>query len=96
MKASAWRLFYTTRGDSGGNEIGSERCTSLGMVREIEARRALASFGIYNAWFLDLRDADSQNVLSSLSNSQHARVLEQMVRAVRLTRPEVLLTWMPK
>jgi LmbE family N-acetylglucosaminyl deacetylase len=88
-------VVYTNRGDGGGNEIGGERSTSLGMIREIEARRGLASFGIYNVWFLDGRDTTSQNVLLSLSNWQHSRVLEQAIRVVRLTRPEVVLTWMP-
>lgn len=79
----------------GGNVVGGERSAALGMIREIEARRALASFGIHNVWFLDGRNVTSQNVLLSLSNWQHARVLEQVVRVVRLTRPEVVLTWMP-
>jgi LmbE family N-acetylglucosaminyl deacetylase len=87
-------IVYTTSG-GGGNTIGVERSAALGMIREIEARRALASFGIYNVWFLDARDANSQNVLLSLSNLQHASLLEQMVRVFRLTRPEVVLTWMP-
>jgi len=88
-------VVFANRGDGGGNEIGGERSTSLGMIREIEARRGLASFGIYNVWFLDGRDTPSQNGVLSLANWQHGRVLEQMVRAVRLTRPEVILTWMP-
>lgn len=88
-------IIYTNRGDGGGNEIGGERSNALGMIRETEARRALASFGIYNVWFLDGRDTNSQNTLMSLANWNHARVLEQTIRAVRLTRPEIILTWMP-
>jgi len=88
-------VVYTNRGDAGGNEIGGERSFALGMIRETEARRALASFGIYNVWFLDGRDTHSQNALMSLANWNHARVLEQTIRAVRLTRPEIILTWMP-
>ena len=88
-------VVYTTRGDGGGNEIGSERSSSLGMIREIEARRGLAAFGIQNVWFMDGRDVLSQNPLSSLANGQHARLLEQLVRTFRLTRPEVVLTWLP-
>jgi LmbE family N-acetylglucosaminyl deacetylase len=87
-------VVFTTRGAGGGNEVGSERALSLGMIREIEARRVLASFGIHNVWFLDGHDTLSQNVLLTLSR-QHGQVLEQAVRVVRLTRPEVILTWMP-
>ena len=33
-------VVFANRGDGGGNEIGGERSTSLGMIREIEAARA--------------------------------------------------------
>src|SRR6266513_2463543 len=39
-------VIYGTRGDGGGNNVGNEQAASLGAVREIEARRALASLGI--------------------------------------------------
>jgi LmbE family N-acetylglucosaminyl deacetylase len=86
---------YGTRGSSGGNEVGTEQATALGAIREIEARRALATLGITNVWFLGGSDTASQDVLQSLGNWQHGSALEQLVRLVRLTRPEVLLTFLP-
>ncbi|HXM99411.1 MAG TPA: PIG-L family deacetylase [Candidatus Dormibacteraeota bacterium] len=88
-------VVYGTRGSSGGNESSSEQAAALGDVREIEARRALATLGITNAWFLGGRDTASQNVLQSLANWGHGASLEQLVRIIRLTRPEVILTFLP-
>lgn len=88
-------VVYGTRGSSGGNETGSEQAGALGAVREIEARRALATLGVANAWFLGGKDTASQNVLQSLANWGHGASLEQLVRIIRLTRPEVILTFLP-
>src|SRR5437660_10281285 len=82
-------VICATRGDGGGNEVGREYGKALGLVREIEARRALGSMGIVNVWFLDALDTPSQNVLQSLEHWDHASILEQTVRIIRLTRPEV-------
>jgi LmbE family N-acetylglucosaminyl deacetylase len=88
-------VVYGTRGSSGANERGTEQAAALGDTREIEARRALATIGVMNVWFIDGRDTASQDVLQSLSNWGHGEVLEQMVRIVRLARPEVILTFLP-
>jgi LmbE family N-acetylglucosaminyl deacetylase len=88
-------VVYGTRGSSGANERGTEQAAALGDIREIEARRALAKLGIMNVWFIGGRDTASQDVLQSLSTWDHGEVLEQMVRIVRLTRPEVILTFLP-
>jgi LmbE family N-acetylglucosaminyl deacetylase len=88
-------VVYCTRGDSGSNSEGRERARALGAVREIEGRRAMNALGITNVWFLDGRDTASQNVLLSLAVWPSASVLEQVVRIFRLTRPEVVMTWLP-
>jgi LmbE family N-acetylglucosaminyl deacetylase len=88
-------VVYGTRGSSGGNEVGTEQASALGAIREIEARRALATLGITNVWFLGGKDTASQDVLQSLANWEHGAALEQLVRLVRLTRPEVVLTFLP-
>jgi LmbE family N-acetylglucosaminyl deacetylase len=88
-------VVFTTHGNSGGNESGPEQAAALGDVREIEARRALAFLGVANVWFLDGKDTASQNVLESLGNWGHGTALERLVRLVRLTRPEVMLTFLP-
>src|SRR5271156_4861497 len=88
-------VVYGTRGSSGANEAGAEQAAALGEIREIEARRALETLGITNVWFLGGHDTASQNVLQSLANWGHGAALEQLVRLVRLTRPEVILTFLP-
>jgi LmbE family N-acetylglucosaminyl deacetylase len=86
---------YLTRGEAGHNNMGTERATSLGVVREMELRQAMSKLGIENVWFLDGLDTPGQNVLQSLGRWHHGAALEQVVRMVRLTRPEVIITWMP-
>src|SRR5713101_7013822 len=88
-------VVYGTRGSSGANEAGAEQAAALGAIREIEARNALTTLGIANVWFLPGKDTASQNVLLSLANWHHGESLEQLVRIVRLTRPEVILTFLP-
>jgi len=88
-------VIYGTRGDGGGNNVGNEQAASLGAVREIEARRAMASFGVMNVWFIGAPDTPGQDVLRSLETWHHGNALEQVVRLVRLTRPEVIITWLP-
>ena len=88
-------VVYGTRGSSGANEVGAEQAAALGAVREIEARRALSLMGITNVWFLGGKDTASQNVLQSLSNWDHGEALQQLVRLMRLTRPEVVMTFLP-
>src|SRR5437773_1181564 len=88
-------VIYVTRGNAGGNAVGNEQAASLGAVREIEGRRALASMGILDVWYLNGPDTPGQDVLHSLETWGHGASLEQIVRLVRLTRPEVILTWLP-
>jgi LmbE family N-acetylglucosaminyl deacetylase len=88
-------VVFGTHGSSGANEAGAEQAAALGEIREIEARNALATLGITNVWFLGGKDTASQNVLQSLANWGHGSSLEQLVRFVRLTRPEVILTFLP-
>ncbi len=84
-----------TQGDGGGNAVASEASAALGQVRIQEARRALESLGITNVWFLGNHDTPGQNVLWSLETWNHGRTLGEMVRLVRLTRPNVIITMLP-
>lgn len=88
-------VIYTTHGDAGGNEVGNELGKGLGVEREIEARQALAYLGVTNVWFLDGYDTPAQNVLHSLEYMDHGSLLAQTIRLVRVTRPEVIITWLP-
>lgn len=88
-------VVYATAGDASYNGFGSEQAVALGKMREIETRQGLASFEISNVWFLSGRDTASQNVLSSLGHWGHGSNLDELVRIVRLTRPLVILTFLP-
>jgi LmbE family N-acetylglucosaminyl deacetylase len=88
-------VVYCTNGDGGGNSVGWESGAALGQMREQEARRALASIGIENVWFLEGHDTPGQNVLRSLDHWNHGLALDEVVRLVRITRPDVILTWLP-
>ena len=88
-------VVFATRGGSGGNDFSREHGPALADIREQEARTACAKLGITNVWFLGGKDTASQNVLNSLANWGHGANLEGLVRIVRLTRPEVIITWLP-
>lgn len=88
-------VIYGNRGNGGGNSNGNEQATAMSAVREIEARKACALLGIQNVWFLDGVDTPGQDVFHSLQRWQHGKILEQVIRLIRLTRPEVIITWMP-
>jgi LmbE family N-acetylglucosaminyl deacetylase len=86
---------YVTHGEAGHNNMGRERGPSLGAIREMELRHAMAQLGVPNVWFLEGKDTPSQDVLQSLANWGHGKNLEGLVRIVRLTRPEVIISWLP-
>ena len=72
-----------------------EQGKAMSDEREMEARRSLALSGIHNVWFLHGTDTATQDVLHSLETLGHGEALEEVVRLIRLTRPEVVLTWAP-
>jgi LmbE family N-acetylglucosaminyl deacetylase len=91
-------VVVTTRGDAGQNLVGYEQARSLGEIREIETRQALASIGIDHVFFLRAPDTPGQDVadvLRSLETSNHGSSLGEAVRFIRLTRPEVVITMLP-
>lgn len=89
-------VVFGTPGNSGGDSVSLAQAASLGEERQIEARKALASFGVMNVWFLGGTDTPGQDVLRSLETWNHGAVLWNTVRIMRLTRPEVVMTWLPE
>ena len=87
-------VVYTTRGDAGESAVGPERGLALGAIRELEGRRALATLGVSTVWFLAGHDQPGQDPRASLGAWDHEAVLG-VVRLVRLTRPAVVITWLP-
>jgi LmbE family N-acetylglucosaminyl deacetylase len=88
-------VVFGTRGNQGGDDESLAQSAALGTIREIEAREALASFGVTNVWFLNGLDTPGQSVLDSLETWNHGDSLGRLVRIVRLTRPSVIATWLP-
>ena len=86
---------FGTPGNGGGDAVSNVQAAALGDIRATEAHEALASFGVLHVWFLGGTDTPGQDVLRSLETWNHGRALWEAVRLVRLTRPEVILTWLP-
>ncbi len=88
-------VVFGTRGNGGGDEASFAQAAALADEREIEARKALASFGVMNVWFLDGPDTPGQDVLRSLETWNHGSALWKAIRIMRLTQPQVVMTWLP-
>jgi len=96
----AWQSFLERAGSSGRGDAKPERsasvsawCGSARLKRATPSQRWAYST-MYG--FSAARDTASQNVLLSLGKLGFmAESLEQLVRLVRLTRPEVILTFLP-
>ena len=84
-----------TGGEGGGNAIGRESGPSLGLIRQEEERRSLAIIGVTAPQFIGLQDF--YFTLSAEEVQQHwgTTWLCDIVRRVRLERPEVVLTMWP-
>lgn len=84
-----------TRGEGGGNAVGPEEGPALGLLRESEERTAVAKAGVRDVFNLD--DVDFYYTVSAPLTDQiwGGDTLEKVVRIVRQTRPEVLLTMDP-
>ncbi|TDD24452.1 sugar-binding protein [Nonomuraea diastatica] len=84
-----------TRGEGGGNAVGPEEGPALGLLREAEERTAVGKAGVREVFNLD--DVDFFYTVSAPLTDQvwGGDTLEKVVRTVRSTRPEILLTMDP-
>ena len=85
-----------TRGEGGGNAVGPEEGPALGILREGEERRAVGKAGIDNIFYLDT--VDFYYTVSAPLTEQiwgHDTTLERVVRLVRETKPDVIVTMDP-
>ncbi|MFI8002914.1 PIG-L family deacetylase [Streptomyces sp. NPDC086010] len=86
-----------TRGEGGGNAMGTEEGPELGLIREAEEREATALAGIRNIFYLDKPDFSY-----TLSAPLTARIwdepdtLERIVRLIRETTPHTVVTMDPR
>lgn len=85
-----------TRGEGGGNAVGPEEGPALGLIREAEERRAVGYAGIEHIYNLD--EVDFFYTVSGPLTEEvwgQEETLEKVVRVVRATRPEVIVTMNP-
>jgi len=87
---------YGTRGEGGGNMVGTQWGASLGVLRETELRECLAMLGVRSCYFLDRLDwAYTESAAATLRKWGQEETLERLVRLVRALRPEVIVTMNP-
>ena len=93
MKAG---VITVTRGEGGGNAVGLEEGPPLGMMREAEERKAVGYAGIEHVFNLDGLDF-YYTASAPLSHQVWGgdAVLGRIVRVVRATRPDVIVTMNP-
>jgi LmbE family N-acetylglucosaminyl deacetylase len=84
-----------TGGDGGGNAIGPEAGRSLALVRKEEERRALALVGVDAPSFLGLPDFYFTLSAEETERRWGDTFVCDVVRHVRLQRPEVIVTMWP-
>ncbi len=85
-----------TRGEGGGNAVGPEEGPPLGLIREAEERRAVSRAGITDVYNLD--QVDFYYTVSAPLTEEvwgHDDTLERVVRVIRETTPEVIVTMDP-
>ncbi|MBV7504283.1 PIG-L family deacetylase [Bacillus sp. sid0103] len=85
-----------TRGEGGGNAVGPEEGSDLGILREKEERNAISIAGINHVFNLDKVDF-YYNVSAPLTEKVwgHDSTLEKVVRTIRMTKPEIIFTMNP-
>jgi LmbE family N-acetylglucosaminyl deacetylase len=87
---------YCTRGEGGGNMVGTQWGPSLGVLREAELRDCLAKLGVRYCYFLDREDfAYTESLAITLEKWGKEDTLRRLVRLVRSLRPEVIVTMNP-
>ncbi len=87
---------YCTRGEGGGNMVGTQSGPALGILREIELREALRGLGVQQVHFLDKADfAYTESLSVTLERWNHEDTLGRLVRVIRSLRPEVVITMNP-
>ena len=87
---------YCTRGEGGGNMVGTQGGAALGALREAELRDCLNTLGVRYCYFLDQLDwAYTESVAATLEKWGKEQTLERLVRLVRALRPEIIVTMNP-
>jgi LmbE family N-acetylglucosaminyl deacetylase len=87
---------YCTRGEGGGNMVGTQAGPSLGILRETELRDCLRILGVRHVYFLDEEDFFyTESLAATLEKWDKEDILGKLVRIVRSLRPDVVITMNP-
>ena len=87
---------YVTRGEGGGNMVGTQGGPALGVLREAELRDALRILGVRYCYFLDQQDFFyTESLAATLRKWRKDEALEKLVRLVRSLRPDIVVTMNP-
>jgi len=89
-------VITVTRGEGGGNAVGTEEGPALGLLREAEERSAVGMANVEHIYNLDKVDF-YYTVSAELAADTwgYDDTLEKVVRVIRATRPEIIITMNP-
>src|SRR5881398_2096627 len=83
-KTSVVANVYCTRGEGGGNMVGTQWGAALATLREAELRDCLATLGVRYCYFLDQLDwAYTESVTATFRKWGKEETLGRLVRLVR-------------
>lgn len=89
-------MVYCTRGEGGGNMVGTQAGEALGVLREQELQDCLNKLGVRHHYFLDRQDFGyTENLNVTMEKWDHRETLRRLVRIIRALRPEVIVTMNP-
>jgi LmbE family N-acetylglucosaminyl deacetylase len=83
-------LLSLTRGEGGQNVMSSDYWDQLGLVRTQELLSADSYYGVHQYWARVADYGFSKTIEEAMKNWGHDRVLYDVVRVVRMTRPMVI------
>ena len=87
---------YCTRGEGGGNNVGTQWGAALGILREAELKNCLSLLGIRYCYFLDQQDFFyTESLEATFQKWGKEQTLERLVRLIRALRPEIIITMNP-
>ncbi len=85
-------LLTLTRGEGGQNALGAESYDALGLIRTSELLKADQYYGVRQLWGTEADFGFSKTQEEAFSKWGHDRVLYDAVLAVRMVRPQVILS----
>jgi LmbE family N-acetylglucosaminyl deacetylase len=85
-------LFSLTRGDGGQNVLGSEKYEAMGLVRTGEMLEACRLYGVEPYFSTVFEFGFSKTAAETLEKWGHEATLEEVVRFIRMWRPDIVIS----